>query len=169
VLIVGPGGGASVLATDACDRAGLSVTAVEDGGVAELRNLGYGAGTSVANPLEIPLGPAVAPDGLNRVLDRVFAYQRYRDALLHVNVQAYYSYGTSGVTSLLALLAQLGASDWQGTRIALVLRNLECAPPDDARALADACATAELVCFRDFDEAAAAVAAAQRFDRARRR
>jgi acyl-CoA synthetase (NDP forming) len=169
VLIVGPGGGASVLATDACDRAGLSVTAVEDGGVAELRNLGYGAGTSVANPLEIPLGPAVAPDGLNRILDRVFAYQRYRDALLHVNVQAYYSYGTSGVTSLLALLAQLGASDWQGTRIALVLRNLECAPPDDARALADACATAELVCFRDFDEAAAAVAAAQRFDRARRR
>ena len=169
VLIVGPGGGASVLATDACDRAGLTVKAVEGEVVAQLRQLGYGAGSSVANPVEIPLGPAVAPDGFNRVLDEVFACQRYRDALLHVNVQAYYSYGTTGVSSLLALLAQLGASDWPGTRVALVLRNLECASPDDARALADACAAAELVCFRDFDEAATAVAAAQRFDRARRR
>lgn len=169
VLIVGPGGGASVLATDACDRAGLTVAAVEGGGVAQLRQLGYSAGTSVANPIEIPLGPAVAAEGLNRVLDTVFAHQRYRDALLHVNVQAYYSYGTTGVTSLLDLLARLGASDWPGTRVALVLRNLECAPPDDARELADACTAAELVCFRDFDEAATAVAAAQRFDRARRR
>jgi hypothetical protein len=99
----------------------------------------------------------------------VFAHQQYRDALLHVNVQAYYSYGTTGVRSLLDLVAQLGGSDWPGTRVALVLRNLECAPPDDARALADACADAELVCFRDFDEAATAVAAAQRFDGTRRR
>ena len=169
VLIVGPGGGASVLATDACERAGLTVAAVEGGVVAQVRELGYGAGTSVANPIEIPLGPAVAADGFNRVLDPVFAHQHYRDALLHVNVQAYYSYGTTGVTSLLDLLARLGASDWPGTRVALVLRNLECASPDDARALADACADAELVCFRDFDEAATAVAAAQEFDRTRRR
>jgi acyl-CoA synthetase (NDP forming) len=169
VLIVGPGGGASVLATDACDRAGLTVTAVADGVVAQLRQLGYGAGTSVANPVEIPLGPAVGPDGFNRLLDAVFAHQHYRDALLHVNVQAYYSYGTTGVTSLLDLVAQLGASDWPRTRVALVLRNLECASPEDARALADACTAAELVCFRDFDEAATGVAAAQRFDRARRR
>jgi len=166
VLIVGPGGGASVLATDACDRAGLSVTAVEGDVVARLHDLGYGAGTSVANPVEIPLGPAVAVDGVHRVLDTVLTHQHYRDVLLHVNVQAYYSYGTTGVTSLLALLAQLGGSGWAGARIALVLRNLECAPPDDARALADACEAAELVCFRDFDEAATAVAAAQRFDRA---
>ncbi len=166
VLIVGPGGGASVLATDAGDRAGLTVTAVDGDAVARLRQLGYGAGTSVANPVEIPLGSAVGPDAFNRVLDAVLAHRHYRDAMLHVNVQAYYSYGTSGAAPLLELLAQLGASDWQGTRIALVLRNLECASPDDARALADACAVAELVCFRDFDEAATAIAAGQRFDRA---
>jgi acyl-CoA synthetase (NDP forming) len=169
VMIVGPGGGASVLATDACDRAGLTVTAVEGDVVAQLCQLGYGAGTSVANPIEIPLGPAVGPDSFNRVLDAVFADQHYRDAMLHVNVQAYHSYGTKGVAPLLELLAHLGASDWPGTRVALVLRSLECASPADARALADACTAAELVCFRDFDEAATAVAAAQRFDRARRR
>jgi acyl-CoA synthetase (NDP forming) len=169
VLIVGPGGGASVLATDACDRAGLAVAAVEDDAVARLRELGYGAGTSVVNPVEIPLGPIAGPDAFDRVLDVVLAEQRYRDALLHVNVQAYYSYGTSGAAPLLELLSKLGANDWSGTRIALVLRNLECAPPEDAQALADACIAAELVCFRDFDEAAVAIGAAQRFDRARRR
>lgn len=169
VLIVGPGGGASVLATDACDRAGLTVAAVEGDVVACLRELGYGAGTSVANPVEIPLGPAVGPDAFNRVIDAVFAHQHYRDLLLHVNVQAYYSYGTGGAAPLLELLARLGASEWQGTRLALVLRNLECASPDDARALADACTAVELVCFRDFDEAATAIAAGQRFDRARPR
>jgi acyl-CoA synthetase (NDP forming) len=169
VLIIGPGGGASVLATDACDRADLTVTAVEGDVVAGLRELGYGAGSSVANPVEIPLGPAVGPDAFNRVLDAVLGRQRYRDALLHVNVQAYYSYGTTGVAPLLELLARLAATNWPGTRVALVLRNLECASPDDARALADACTAAELACFRDFDEAATAIAAAQRFDRARRR
>jgi acyl-CoA synthetase (NDP forming) len=166
VLIVGPGGGASVLATDACDRAGLTVAAVEGDAIARLRELGYGAGTSVANPIEIPLGPAVGPDAFNRVIDAVLAHRRYRDAMLHVNVQAYYSYGTSGAAPLLELLARLGASEWPGTRLALVLRNLECAPPDDAAALADACAAAELVRFRDFDEAATAIAAGQQFERA---
>lgn len=169
VLIVGPGGGAAVLATDACDRAGLTVAGVHSDVVARLRELGYGAGTSVVNPIEIPLGPAAGPDAFHRVLDTVLEHQPYRDVLLHVNVQAYYSYGTSGAAPLLDLLARLGATDGRTTRVALVLRNLECASPDDARALIDACAAAELACFRDFDEAATAVAAAERFDGARRR
>jgi acyl-CoA synthetase (NDP forming) len=169
VLIVGAGGGAAVLATDACDRADLAVTPVNREVVARLRELGYGAGTSVVNPVEIPLGPAARPDAFDRVLDVVLAHQQYRDALLHVNVQAYYSYGTSGAAPLLDLVAQLGATDRRQTRIALVLRNLECASPADAHAIADACTAAELVCFQDFDEAATAVAAAQRFDAARRR
>jgi hypothetical protein len=84
-------------------------------------------------------------------------------------VQAYYSYGTTGAAPLLELLALLGTTDWGATRVALVLRNLECATLEDARALVDACSTAELVCFRDFNEAATAVAAAERFDAARRR
>jgi acyl-CoA synthetase (NDP forming) len=168
VLVIGPGGGASVLATDACDRAGLDVAGACDDVVAHLRELGYGAGTSVVNPIEIPLGPATGPDALSRALDAVLAHRYYRDALLHVNVQAYYSYGTGGIAPLVDLLEQLAATERPGTRVTLVLRNLECAPPDDARALADACTAVDLVGFRDFDEAATAIAAGQRFDRARR-
>jgi acyl-CoA synthetase (NDP forming) len=168
VLVIGPGGGASVLATDACDRAGLDVAGAGDDVMPHLRELRYGAGTSVVNPIEIPLGPATGPDALSRVVDTVLAHRYYRDALLHVNVQAYYSYGTGGIAPLVDLLEQLAAKDRPGTRVTLVLRNLECAPPDDARALADACTAVDLVGFRDFDEAATAIAAGQRFDRARR-
>jgi acyl-CoA synthetase (NDP forming) len=168
VLIVGPGGGASVLATDACDRAGLVVAGVGDDVVAHLGELGYDAGTSVVNPIEIPLGPAALVDTLTRVLNGVLARRPYADALVHVNVQAYYSYGTSGIAPLIELLEHLAATDRPGTRVALVLRNLECASPVDLRALADACTAVNLVCFRDFDEAATAIAAAQQFDRAQR-
>ena len=46
VLIVGAGGGASVLAADACDRAGLTLARVAPAVQVELRERGYGAGTT---------------------------------------------------------------------------------------------------------------------------
>jgi hypothetical protein len=48
-----------------------------------------------------------------------------------------------------------------------VLRNLDCAPPPDAAALLDAGAEADLPILRTLDEAALAIAAAQRFARER--
>ncbi len=41
VLVIGLGGGASVLATDTCDRAGLKLTPLRDGLRTRLRDLGY--------------------------------------------------------------------------------------------------------------------------------
>lgn len=167
VLVVGPGGGASVLATDACDRRGLAVTPVATEARDELRALGYGAGTSVANPIEIPLGPATSADAFVRVLDVVLAVQEYPDVLLHVNVQSYYGYGTGGVAPLLEVLAHLRALERPDTRVALVLRNLDCAPPADAAVLLDAVTAGTFPVLRSFDEAALAIAAAQRFARDR--
>ena len=103
-LIVGVGGGASVLATDACDAAGLRVRRLDDDLIAHLRSLGYGVGTSVVNPIEIGVGPAAPTDAYSRVLDPILAADYFPDVLLHVNVQAYYSYGTGGVEPLLQLL-----------------------------------------------------------------
>ena len=68
VLVAGAGGGASVLATDACDRAGLRLEPTTPAVRGTLRGLGLGAGTSVANPLEIPFGPAAPVDTLRSVL-----------------------------------------------------------------------------------------------------
>ncbi|HEY8217994.1 MAG TPA: acetate--CoA ligase family protein [Acidimicrobiia bacterium] len=167
VLVVGPGGGASVLATDACDRHGLDLTPVEPPVQDRLRALGYAAGTSVANPIEIPLGPATGPDAFASVLDPLLDTQPFADVLLHVNVQSYYGYGSGGVAPLLPLLERLGRATWRGARAGLVLRNLECAPAPDAVAIDAAVAAAMIPTFRTFDECAVAIAAARRFARHR--
>jgi acyl-CoA synthetase (NDP forming) len=165
-LIVGPGGGAAVLATDACDRAGVPVTPVGDELRHQLRELGYGAGTSVRNPIEIPVGPAAPPDAFDRLLDPLLDAQHYSDVLLHVNVQSFASFGHDGCAPLLELLARVGEIDRSPTRLALVLRNLECASAEEIGLLHQTCDTLGLPLLRDFDEAATAIAAAQRFDSA---
>jgi acyl-CoA synthetase (NDP forming) len=167
VLIVGVGGGASVLATDACARAGLAVTPTGDDVRTTLRAMGLGAGTSVENPLEIPFGPAAAVDALRGVLRPVLDAQRYGDVLVHVNTAAYYSYGTGGIAPLLDQLADLAHAPLGSTPFAVVLRNLDVAPAADAEALLTATSELGLVSFRTLEEGVAAVAARARFANAR--
>jgi acyl-CoA synthetase (NDP forming) len=173
VLVVGVGGGASVLATDACDRAGLRCTPVTAAAVERLRSLGYGAGTSVVNPIEIGVGPAAPTDVFQTVLDAVLPEQPVPDVLLHVNVAAYYGYGTSGTAPLCELIELLGASlaaaRYPASRVVLVTRNLDVAPAADADAVRTAAATAGVPVFRTFDEAAVAIAAGKEFARGRER
>ena len=126
--VVGVGGGASVLATDACDRAGLNLEPTTPGVRAMLREMGLGAGTSVANPLEIPFGPVSPVDGLRTVLTPLLRDQPYPDVLVHVNVSAYYGYGTEGVAPLVAQLADLASAPLGDARLGVVLRNLMSRP-----------------------------------------
>lgn len=167
VLAIGMGGGASVLATDACDRAGLTVTPTIDVVRSHFRGLGYGAGTSLANPVEIPFGPAARTDALRTVLDPLLDMQAYADVLVHINVQAYYSYGTGGIDPLIGQLDHLAAATWPATRVAIAWRNLDCAPPLDRERLRVAAIASGLPTFDGLDEAAVAIRALQRFDRTR--
>jgi acyl-CoA synthetase (NDP forming) len=152
-----------VLTTDACDRARLRLTPVDDGVQQNLRSLGYGAGTSLANPLEIPLGPASAPDGFARVLEPVLAGQSYSDLLLHINVAAYYGYGPPDLRPLADLVGRTGCIDIGTSRLALVLRNAGVARGPDADLVAAACREARLPTFTTPDSAARAIAACQDF------
>jgi acyl-CoA synthetase (NDP forming) len=167
VLAIGMGGGASVLATDACDRAGLRVTPTTDAVRSHFRALGYGAGTSLANPVEIPFGPAATVDSLRAVLDPLLDMQPYADVLVHINVQAYYSYGTGGIDPLVAQVEHLAAARWPATRVAVAWRNLDSAPPADRERLRLAAVACGLPTFNGLDEAAVAIGALQRFDRMR--
>ena len=167
VMVMGVGGGASVLGADACDRAGLALTKVRPDLVARLREMGYGAGTSVVNPLEVPMGPAAPPDTFNRVLDVVLPEQPFPDVLLHVNVGAYYGYGTEGLRQLHEALDVLSRATCPA-RLVLTVRNVDVAPPADARALNDAAIASGIPLYRTFDEAASAVAAGKAYDAARR-
>jgi acyl-CoA synthetase (NDP forming) len=163
-IVVGMGGGASVLTTDACDRAGLQLDAVDDRARTVLRDMGYGAGTSVANPIEIPFGPAAPIDAFYRVLQPILDVQPYRDVLVHVNVQAFFSYAADGGEKLVGLADAIAGLRFPGVRVALVIRNLEVAPPALAGELLDRCRELGVQAFRTAAEAAVAIAAAQRAD-----
>jgi len=165
-LVIGSGGGASVLATDACSRAALDVGKLEDQVQHRLRELGHGAGTSVANPVEIPIGPASRVDLLGETLQAIIELQEFSDVIIHVNVAAYYSYGNSGLVPLIDTLNELESRSL-GVRASVVTRNIDVARATDLDRIAEFRAKSSVSLFRTLDEAATAVAAGQRFDRAR--
>ena len=166
-LIVGVGGGASVLATDACDAAGLRVRRLNEDLIAHLRSLGYGVGTSVVNPIEIGVGPAAPTDAYTRVLEPILERDHFPDVLLHVNVQAYYSYGTGGVEPLLQLLRDTAEHAAPSARVVIALRNTDVAPCADRDAVFATAHEVGLPAYRTFGEAAHALAAIKRFARSR--
>ena len=108
-LVLGVGGGASVLGTDAADRAGLVTTAVSDHGQQAVRDLGYGVGTSIRNPIEIGFGPVSDPDVLVKALDPILEIQPYPDVVIHTNVQAFYSYAGDGIERLFPIIETTAA------------------------------------------------------------
>ena len=126
--------------------------------------MGYGAGTSVANPIEIPFGPAAPPDAFARVLTPILTQQHYRDVLVHVNVQAFFSYAADGGAKLVGVADAIAALQFPGTRVAFVARNLDVAPAVLAGELVDRCRSLGVSLFRSADEAAVAIKAAQTAD-----
>lgn len=163
VLVVGPSGGASVLAADAFDRAGVRLDPLPAEVLGELGELGLGAGSTLANPLEVPVGPRGRPDLVPRVLAAIARRRPYRDVVAHVNVQSFFTYGTAAEPLLDHTRALAGAQDGlPGARITLVTRNAECAPAgveDEIRAIA---AAAGVPVYRSMEAAAVAVAAGGR-------
>lgn len=166
-LVLGVGGGASVLGTDAADRAGLVTTPVSDQGQQAVRDLGYGVGTSIRNPIEIGFGPVSDPDVLVKALDPILAVQPYPDVVVHTNVQAFFSYAGDGIERLFPIIETTAARNWHHSRLSIVLRNLDCAPPDVAARIQQTCLNANLPAFTRFNEAMTAVAATKRHARNR--
>ena len=161
--MIGVGGGASVLATDACDRAGLRLLPVPADVQQRLREMGFGAGTSLANPMEVPIGPAAPPELVTRALDPAVSAHPYSDVLVHVNVQSYYSYGSGALDALTTLVEQLASWRPERLRLALVARNLEAATGDGIERLRTAAVHHRLPLYSTLDAAAVAIAAANRF------
>lgn len=163
VLVVGPSGGASVLAADVFSRAGVELGALPDAALDDLRALGLGVGSSLANPLEVPVGPRGRPDLVRDAITAIVRRQPYGDVVAHVNVQSFFTFGTAA-EPLLEYARRLAAAQeaLPGTRITLVTRNGECAPAgveDEVRAIA---ATAGIPVYRSMEAAAVAVAAGRR-------
>jgi succinyl-CoA synthetase alpha subunit len=164
VLIVGPSGGASVLAADVFDGAGLTLGPLPEPAGETLRALGLGAGSSPANPLEVPVGPRARPGLVRDVVHAIMNADRrpYSDVVAHVNVQSFFTYGDTAepLYEYARHLAEL-QRDLPATRITLVTRNGECAPPgveDEVRAIVSG-----IPVYRSMEAASVAVAAGRRF------
>ncbi|MFI6326077.1 acetate--CoA ligase family protein [Nonomuraea sp. NPDC050556] len=161
-LVIGPSGGASVLAADAFDRQGLALGPLPREALDDLRALGLGVGSSLANPLEIPVGPrgraALAGEAIAAIVRR----EPYADVVAHVNVQSFFTYGdAAGPLYDYAEHLARAQRDLTNTRITLVTRNAEFAPDgveDEVRAIA-----AGIPVYRSMEAAAVAVRAGQRF------
>ncbi|MEV5576284.1 acetate--CoA ligase family protein [Spirillospora sp. NPDC052269] len=163
VLVIGPSGGASVLAADVFDGASLDLPQFPEAAVEALRALGLGAGSSLANPLEIPVGPRGNPDLVRNAVASILERRAFSDVVAHVNVQSFITFGDSA-DPLVAYARAVGRlqAETPDARITMVVRNAECAPPgveDEVRAVAR---EAGVPVYRSMEAAASAVAAMRR-------
>ncbi|TDD63519.1 acetate--CoA ligase family protein [Actinomadura rubrisoli] len=163
VLVIGPSGGASVLAADVFDGAGLDLAALPAPAREALRALGLGAGSSLANPLEIPVGPRANPDLVRHAVAAILSERPFADVITHVNAQSFFTFGDSA-DPLLAYARAVGdlQNEQPGTRITLVVRNGECAPPGVTGAVRAIARAAGVPTYRTMESAAVAVAAGKR-------
>jgi acyl-CoA synthetase (NDP forming) len=163
VLIMGLGGGASVLAADACDAHGIAVPLLN----ADLQSkLADKKGGILINPLDLRMGPAGPPTGPSEVLDLILPVQPFSDVLLHVDMMTYCNSTVPGRMPGLGHLIEMVRSLVAGnrrTRLALVTRNLTAAPGRYHDELNELMLESRLPMFENFDAAAAAIAAAKRF------
>jgi acyl-CoA synthetase (NDP forming) len=169
VLIMGLGGGASVLAADACDAFGLRVPVLSE----ELQvRLSDKKGGIPTNPLDLRMGPAGPPSGPREVLDVVLPLHPFPDVLLHVDAMNYANSTVPGrlpgLQHFVELLECLTAADRPHARISVVTRNLSQAPGHFRDEFAEQMLVSGVPMFERFSDAAAAISAAQRFTRRRR-
>jgi acyl-CoA synthetase (NDP forming) len=100
IALFGNGGGTSVLATDSFARLGLDVARFEDKTRQALEALKLPPGTSVANPIDAPVGTLQTEEGriAEKILDGVYAHSAPDAFVMHLNLTAFTGRGAPGDT-----------------------------------------------------------------------
>jgi len=120
VVLFGNGGGSSVLATDYFARRGLEVAPFGEAAATALRALALPAGSSIANPIDVPANILRHENGAvaGQVLDAV---RGEADALvMHLNMPVILSYRQ---TDMLGNLMRAALRAGGGSHLVLVLRS----------------------------------------------
>lgn len=170
VLVMGLGGGASVLSADACDAFGLALPTLNE----NLQSrLGDKKGGILLNPLDLRLGPAGPPETARGVLDTVLPVQAFSDVLVHVNALGYTTSTVPGrlpgVQHLARLIGALEQDPTPPARISVVARNMTDLSGPLRDELFELSQRSKVPLFDRFSDAACAVAAMKRFRRMRAR
>ena len=175
VLVVGHGGGNTVIAGDACEQAGLEVPDLGAAALSALESMPADLVKNDVNPLELMIGPNVDVGSTRSTLEAVLVAQRFSHVLLHCSVRSFYAVSTrfigkepGGIDLLVRRLRELGPVLPNGTRVVVAARAADSAPTEDRLALSRAAAEARIPLYFNLHEAVQALAALRAFDQHRR-
>jgi acyl-CoA synthetase (NDP forming) len=161
VVLFGNGGGTSVLATDAFNRAGFEIPRFGAETLARLSALGLPPGSSVLNPVDTPAGTLRQEDG--RIAARIFdAFAQEAGigaVVMHLNMTVILSYANPKILpNLFAAALAAGAA---GTAHFLLVLRSDGEPDIEARkqAYRDQAIEAGIPVYNEVDEAAQALRA----------
>lgn len=134
IVLFGNGGGTSVLATDAFDRAGFTVPQLSEPVLAELQALNLPPGSSVLNPIDTPAGTLRQERGLigARILALVGGAPGIDALVVHLNMPVIMAYSDPEILPNL-IRGALGARRDGGPHLMLVLRSDGDLPIEAAR------------------------------------
>ena len=126
VVLFGNGGGTSVLATDHFADQGLDVLPFEAPARDRLEALGLPPGTSVANPIDTPVGTLQEQDGFvaKTILDIVYDHALPDAIVMHLNLAAFVGRGTvDPVDNLIHVIETVQGERLGQCHLVLVLRS----------------------------------------------
>lgn len=102
LALFGPGGGASVLASDSADRLGFDLVPFAHESVRALDNVGVPAGSSLRNPIDIPVGAlhSLGAEPFGEILRLICELEDLHLLLLHMNLHNFLSFTDDGAGTL---------------------------------------------------------------------
>lgn len=168
VVLFGNGGGTSVLATDFFAERGLEIAPFPDNTRRQLEALGLPPGTSVANPIDTPVGTLQKEEGrvANQILDIVYETAAPDAVVMHLNLAAFVGRGdVDPIDNLFQAAVSIGEKFPGQAHFALALRSDGSAEIDDKkRAYRDRALAAGIPVFDELPDTADALAALGRIE-----
>ena len=163
VVLFGNGGGTSVLATDFFAARGLEVTPFPAPTRQTLEALGLPPGTSVANPIDTPVGTLQKEEGrvANQILDIVYETAAPDAVVMHLNLAAFVGRGdVDPIDNLFQAAVDIGQKYPGQAHFALALRSDGSSEIDDKkRAYRERALANGIPVFDELPDAADALAA----------
>lgn len=174
-FLVGNGGGASVLATDAMARLGVRVPGMREDTRRALRSLDLPAGTSFDNPMDTPSGALRMHDGriAGSLLAAILAAERPDAILFHINMPQFLTNASIPdrvFDNLVDGIIETRIADPDATPILLALRSDGSAAIDERkRSARDRALAAGVPVFDEIASALSALTHFQQYERFRHR
>ncbi|MBT6276485.1 MAG: acyl-CoA synthetase, partial [Chromatiales bacterium] len=168
VVLLGNGGGASVLATDAFSKAGIEVRPLPQAARDALTKLKLPDGASVANPVDIPANVMQREGGnvARTLVQQIFAHTAPGAFVIHINVPVVLGYTHLDLLGILtSATLEASANSESQSHVALVLRSDGAPEVEAAKAvLRTRALELGIAVFNEVDEAAMALGAVARFE-----